>query len=558
MKKVSNLSVLLGLSLLATATGANAETQSKVQIQSQSSSVPVMQSTLPVTETKSSESETIRAINTDLNRSKEVAQSVTSVSQLSDVKPTDWAFTSLQSLVERYGCIAGYPDKTYRGNRAMTRYEFAAGLNACMDRVNDLIAASTADMVKKEDLAVLRKLQEQFAAELATLRGRVDALETKTALLEKQQFSTTTKLAGEVIFALTQEFSRKTGNQVAFQDRVRLSLNTSFTGKDLLVTRLSAGNGVRFDGGALGEGLQTHQFGASTGANNSVSVDWLAYYTSLSSKLKVYIPAAGGLHYDYVPTASPALDSGDSGSTTLSVFGQRNPIYSIGGGAGLGLNYELGGGLQLSGGYLSSTAATPTTGNGLFNGDNSFLAQVSYAPTKSPFQIAATYVNSYRKSGAIFDGGGSANYIGAANANAAGTGLGNFSGASGGVKTDAYGVSAAYTLSPQLVLNAFGTYAKLNNFTNQADVWTYGLGVALPDFGKKGNLLGFVVGAEPHITSTNLTGASTTVPFHFEGFYKYQVNDRISVTPGVIWITNPGQATGNSAVIGTVRTTFTF
>jgi Carbohydrate-selective porin, OprB family/S-layer homology domain len=117
---------------------------------------------------------------------------VTSVSQLSDVKPTDWAFQALQSLVERYGCIAGYPDKTYRGNRAMTRYEFAAGLNACMDRVNDLIAASTADMVKKEDLATLRKLQEQFAAELATLRGRVDALEAKTATLEKQQFSTTT------------------------------------------------------------------------------------------------------------------------------------------------------------------------------------------------------------------------------------------------------------------------------------------------------------------------------------------------------------------------------
>ncbi|MBP0001918.1 MAG: S-layer homology domain-containing protein, partial [Cyanobacteria bacterium SID2] len=41
---------------------------------------------------------------------------VTSVSQFSDVQPTDWAFQALQSLVERYGCIAGYPDGTYRGN----------------------------------------------------------------------------------------------------------------------------------------------------------------------------------------------------------------------------------------------------------------------------------------------------------------------------------------------------------------------------------------------------------------------------------------------------------
>ncbi|NJK59016.1 MAG: S-layer homology domain-containing protein [Oscillatoriales cyanobacterium SM2_1_8] len=43
-----------------------------------------------------------------------VAQ-VTAVSQLSDVRSTDWAFTALQSLVERYGCVAGYPDRTFRG-----------------------------------------------------------------------------------------------------------------------------------------------------------------------------------------------------------------------------------------------------------------------------------------------------------------------------------------------------------------------------------------------------------------------------------------------------------
>jgi hypothetical protein len=91
---------------------------------------------------------------------------VTSVSQLSDVKPTDWAFQALQSLVERYGCIVGYPDKTFRGNRALTRYEFAAGLNACMDRVNELIAAGTADLVKKEDLDTLKRMQEEFRSEL--------------------------------------------------------------------------------------------------------------------------------------------------------------------------------------------------------------------------------------------------------------------------------------------------------------------------------------------------------------------------------------------------------
>ena len=125
---------------------------------------------------------------------------VTSVTQLSDIQPTDWAFQALQSLVERYGCIAGYPDGTYKGNRAMTRFEFAAGLNACLDRITELIAAGTSELATREDFSVLQRLQEEFAVELAALRGRVDSLEARTSELEANQFSTTTRLNGEVLF----------------------------------------------------------------------------------------------------------------------------------------------------------------------------------------------------------------------------------------------------------------------------------------------------------------------------------------------------------------------
>jgi hypothetical protein len=192
---------------------------------------------------------------------------VTSVSQLSDVQPMDWAFQALQSLVERYGCIAGYPDGTFRGNRALTRYEFAAGLNACLDRVNELIATGGADGVRKEDLATLQRLQEEFSVEVATLRGRVDSLEARTAELEANQFSTTTKLTGEVIVAISDVFggevaltsnpndptnAARAGRDVddtsntVLSDRARLNFDTSFTGKDLLRTRLQARNVVPF------------------------------------------------------------------------------------------------------------------------------------------------------------------------------------------------------------------------------------------------------------------------------------------------------------------------
>ncbi|MFM6308687.1 MAG: iron uptake porin, partial [Dolichospermum sp.] len=120
----------------------------------------------------------------DLSSESNNLSQVTSVSQFSDVQPTDWAFQALQSLVERYGCAAGYPNGTFRGNRALSRYEFAAGLNSCLDRVNELIATATADLVTKQDLATLQRLQEEFSTELATLRGQVDALEARTGELE--------------------------------------------------------------------------------------------------------------------------------------------------------------------------------------------------------------------------------------------------------------------------------------------------------------------------------------------------------------------------------------
>jgi hypothetical protein len=211
----------------------------------------------------STDSQIIRAINVELGQSKPVitsdrtpsslnAQNVTSVSQLSDVKLTDWAFTALQSLVERYGCIAGFPNKTYRGNQATSRYEFAAGVNACLDKINEIISSGLADKVGKEDLATLKKLQEEFA----TLRGRVDALDTKTAKLEAQQFSTTTKLFGQAIielqgrFANTGSLSPRNGirntaddaTNLTFGYNLQLSLVTQFDNRSLLLTGIQAGN----------------------------------------------------------------------------------------------------------------------------------------------------------------------------------------------------------------------------------------------------------------------------------------------------------------------------
>ena len=237
---------------------------------------------------------------------------VTSVSQFSDVQPTDWAFQALQSLVERYGCIAGYPNSTYRGNRALTRYEFAAGLNACLDRVNELIATATADLVSKQDLATLQRLQEEYSAELATLRGRVDGLEARTSELEANQFSTTTKLVGEAIFNVSDVFGGNRADTDAnpnnnpdlnsntvFSDRVRLNLYSSFTGKDQLQIRLNAGNivsnvGSVVGGVASGTGTNMTRLGYDGDSNNSVVIDKINYAFNFTDAVRVKIDASGG------------------------------------------------------------------------------------------------------------------------------------------------------------------------------------------------------------------------------------------------------------------------
>ncbi len=183
---------------------------------------------------------------------------VNSVSQFRDVQPTDWAFQSLQSLVERYGCIAGYPNGTYRGNRALTRYEFAAGLNACLERVNELIATAASNIVTRDDLATLQKLQQEFGAELATLRGRVDEAESRAADIEANQFSVTTKLSGITILGIQGRSENRAdtpprdgvkdtndpGTNINVTNFNQLYLTTQFNPRSFLVTGLLAANGV--------------------------------------------------------------------------------------------------------------------------------------------------------------------------------------------------------------------------------------------------------------------------------------------------------------------------
>ena len=528
------------------------------------------------------------------------APQVTSVSQLSDVRPTDWAFQALQSLVEKYGCIAGYPDGTFRGNRAATRFELAAALNACLDVISDRFAT-------KEDLATVRKLQEELAAELATLRGRVDGLEARTAKLEAQQFSTTTKLSGEAIFQATQYasgdrpvpagfpqgFNGDVGDNLFVNGRSTLNLLTSFSGKDLLITSLQAGNYPTNTTGlpAGFPGTLAPQV-TQVGSNNTFSLYTLQYrFPVLNDKVTIFATAVGGELADFVDTLNP-LDSDGQGA--LSAFGLRNPIYrqitrfvnSSFSAAGAGFSAEITDQLSFAGGYLVPlySASNPLpqvnqpapipNGGGLTGGDYAAIAQLTFRPLKS-LGFGLTYVRSYTQS--PFFGMSFAGYTGSTRAQ---TGLSSFLSTAAVVPTSANsgGFEFSWNAHRRVIVSGWvgATFTEAEGsggFTvdnegvfrpiNRGDTSTilnYALTFAFPDLFLKGSMGGLVLGSQPQVIASSINNnTDPDMNFHVEGFYRLQVNDNISITPGVFAVFNPeGNSQNNTVVVGTVRTTFTF
>ncbi len=525
---------------------------------------------------------------------------VTSVSQFSDVQPTDWAFQALQSLVERYGCIAGYPNGTYRGNRALTRYEFAAGLNACLDRVNELIATATADLVRREDLSTLQRLQEEYSAELATLRGRVDSLEVRTAELEANQFSTTTKLVGEAIFSVSDAFggdaafgSRALVNSpnatppgtrdiadnsnTVFSERVRLSLNSSFSGTDNLQVRLQMGNTTP---NTNSTGTQMTRLAYDNDTQNNVQVDKINYVFNLSDAIRIKVDANNGEFWENINNFNP--DFASSGRGSISRYGRFSPIYRQGqGGAGATISIApKNSPISLSAGYLAggreNRSNSPLDRDGLADGNYAILGQLAIQASKQ-FGLGLTYANSYQNvlptnaAGARIGPGGGVNVFEGTGSNLASQPFG----ANVATYTNHYGVQANFRPSDKFAVGGWYGISEIsgqtsgNNLNLDATATYWAANLAIRDFGSRGSLLGITFGQPPKITGSNFRGAvgQTTgirqkdadTTYHLEALYRLQLNDNISVAPAVLVIFNPEHNERNDTIyIGTLRTTFTF
>jgi hypothetical protein len=507
-------------------------------------------------------------------------EQVTSITQFTDVRPGDWAFQALTNLIERYGCVAGYPNGSFKGGQALSRYEAAALLNACLDRVTEVTDE-------------LKKLMQEFEQELAVLRGRVDGLEAKVGELEATQFSTTTKLNGQATFVVganafsgsaintgANTFNRAanefTGrprtpvtlpNATTFNYDLQLTLDTSFTGKDLLRSKLRAGNfGQSVFGGephalslAVLEAAFEEDCGSETDCGDVVAIDKLFYQWPIGSGFTATLGARVG--QEEVLALWPSVYPSDTILNVMTVNGAP-AAYSKNVGAGAGLWWQNNG-FSVSTTYIAANgdSGNPSVtaedgGGGLGNRNSGATGSVQLGYQQEQWGLAAIWT--YVQSETQFVPGATPFTHSAIDHNS-------------DAATSAWGLSAFWqplrsgwlpSLSLGWGINST-TYSTPQPRGSLSTSQSWMVGLQWTDVFLKGNDFGLAV-AQP-VFATALTGGVTPNDGNYvwEWWYKFQVTDNISITPALIYLSRPlGQVTpageSFSQFGGLVKTSFSF
>ncbi len=466
--------------------------------------------------------------NTDINP--DALNTLPAVDELADVKPTDWAYQALKSIMERYQILSAYPDRKFRGNQPMTRYEYAAALAATLDKVEDLLASAIGDEYIRQDAITLRRLQKEYRVALDELLTRIDTTEVTAAKLQAEQFSTTTKLQGQQIVGLTKGSSANS----TVVSRTRLNLLTSFNKKDLLVTQLESGN----NGGDAVSSEQREGFNllgsvglfANAGGldysdeESNLSLRRLYYTFRPADDLAVTVGAKMSPR-DFIDKNSYANNEAFDFSSGIFINNPlivQNQIDRVGG-AGTAVEWNPSNQFSVRSLYIATDANQ--LDRGLSGDRHQASVEVEYAPTNK-LKLKLQYTNALVNSTDI----------------------------------NAIGVNAEYGLNRNAGVFGrvgFGSYEGFNTAINRdfdAHPFSWAVGVGMRNLVIPGTLAGVAMG-QPFVTG-ELGNATQT---NFEAFYNLPLNDNISITPILSVVTNPDNDKSNGTIWQTtLRTVFSF
>ncbi|HTL90263.1 MAG TPA: iron uptake porin [Leptolyngbya sp.] len=459
-------------------------------------------------------------------------EQVNSVSELSDVHPGDWAFQAVQSLVERYGVLTGYPDRTFRGNRPLSRNEFAATISTVLGKIEQQLIAGNSGGTLLDDVQTIRRLIASYGDALSRLQSRVDTISNRIATEERQQFSTTTKLGGQVYYGLT----NGTGANATVLSRVRLNLFTSFQGSDRLVTQLQAGNngrdaiarvqserqnllgttGVLADGGALD----------AVGVDRQLKIRKLYYAFRPAENLEVAI-GSNLPPSDFIDRNQFANQSGENFGSS---FFANNPLIVQNeidrlGGAGAAIAWTADRSFTLRALYAAADASNPNAG---FRDRYQASVEAEYALPKIPLRVQLQYTN----------------------------------GAINGTQINAVGLNAEWAIQQRF--GVFGIFGRVGmgsyqgfNPLLQRDLdlnpKTWAVGVTFQNFLIPGSKAGVAIG-QPFI-SDRLGNATQT---NFEAFFGLLLNDRLNVSPSITVVANPNNQASPTVVEWSLRVLYGF
>jgi hypothetical protein len=177
-----------------------------------------------------------------------------------DVPADHWAYAAVDKL-QRAGIVIGYPDQTYGGKRAMTRYEFAVAIARLLDKgiggepqdlskyalksdldnyalKSDLdkyaLKSDLAGLAKQSDLDALRQLVREFQTELTTLGVDLDAVKKRLDALEGRVKAIEDELRRVKITGSLNVYAR--GNHATRVDRDGVSISDVRDANGFLVT----------------------------------------------------------------------------------------------------------------------------------------------------------------------------------------------------------------------------------------------------------------------------------------------------------------------------------
>jgi len=475
------------------------------------------------------------------------SEQVSSIQQFSDINPDDWAYQALANLIKRYGCVAGYPDGTVRGQRALSRYEAAALLNACLDRVSEITDE-------------LKKLLQELDTELALVRARVDGLQARVGVLEATQFSTTTKLTGQATFVLGANSFGGTASELVRQSQetfgattvnydLQLSFDTSFSGKDLLRTILRAGNFGRNSFGGAGPSTLSQlevAFEEDLGdpparGSDVVAIDRLFYQFPAGA---FTVTLGGRVGQDDMLAIWPSVYPAETVLDVLTLPGAP-AAYNKNLGAGGGIWWQSNG-FAISANYVAANSdnGNPTEGGIATDGaGGTGTVQIGYSAEQ--WAIAAIYSRIQNGNDLIVYG---TNFALESFANPGSTNAFALSGywqpvASGWIPSISAGWGINSTSYPRGLRDGSADFGSGGSgLVGTSQSWSVGL--QWLDAFLPGNALGVAVG-QPTF-ATRLEGGATPSDGNFvwEGWYKFQLTDNISLTPAIFYLSRPlGQTT---------------